>query len=147
MDGCQSFFFKNFSRQLELSSGSRLSSLWPNERSITVPTCCSQPSKGTVLTLLRNIRRERYFQKGKDGRRQKDGDDSFRPTVPKPEPDEELLAELCRLPPLPEDQGGQTRRDDLNFCWDDYDGIVSDEFARGDMASCRVRSTSLASSS
>merc|ERR1712008_324961 len=32
-------------------------------------------------------------------------DHPLRPQVPQPEPDQELLAELCRLPPLPEDQG------------------------------------------
>ena len=77
MDGCQSFFFKNFFRQLEQSSGSRLSSLWPNERSITVPTCCSQPSKGTVLTLLRNIKREQYIF-----RKEKMADDKKMETIP-----------------------------------------------------------------
>ena len=101
------FFLQKLFRQLEQCSGFRLSSLWPNERNI-VPTCCScsQPSKGYVSRLSRYIGREKdNFRK--DGRGRKDGDNSFWPAVPKPEPDEELLAELCRLPPMPEDQGGK----------------------------------------
>ena len=67
--------------------------------------------------LLRNIERREKYNFRQYGRGEKDGDDSFRPTVPKPEPDEELLAELCRLPPLPEDQGGQMRYNILKLFW------------------------------
>ena len=54
----QSFFLSNFFffRRLGQCSGSRRSSLWPNERSIIIhSTCCSQPSKGNVSRLYKEI--------------------------------------------------------------------------------------------
>ena len=86
------------------------------------------------MSRLSNIEREKDIFR-KYGRGKKDGDNSFRPSVPQPEPDEELLAELCRLPPLSEDQGGQMRPDQS---FDDIEAIV---------VICRVRSMSPACSS
>merc|ERR1712226_259942 len=36
-------------------------------------------------------------------------DHSLRPSLPEPESDQELLAELCRLPQMPEDKGRRVR--------------------------------------
>ena len=118
-------------RLLGLSFGCRLSLPWPNRR-IRVIAPYSQPLKGYVSRLLRisGIACCKQIHFREDGRGRKYADNSLCPPVPQPEPDQELLAELCRLPPLPEDQGGGDQSESMNA------------FTRH----CRVRSMSLASS-
>ena len=97
-------------RLLGLSFGCRLSLPWPNRR-IRVIAPYSQPLKGYVSRLLRisGIACCKQIHFREDGRGRKYANNSLWPPVPQPEPDQELLAELCRLPPLPEDQGGAVR--------------------------------------